>query len=211
VEFAGDTISGLALLELAGFNSGQPPQVYDWGGGALTVCQIAGEPQSIPSRCFGPISGPNWSDWSVANGAWVRRTSGVSGYGVGDGDLEGWTYTAGYGSPPPAVAFAQVCRPPASPTSTTHPQTVAAPIATARASAPASAATPRSAIQPATALPSASASIQPSVTAALPRTGSRPAAAVVTHPPWGSLAALAIVLVLLTGTAARLLIRRSPP
>lgn len=109
VQFAQDAIGGLSLLELAGVNSGQPPQVYDWGGGALTVCQIAGEPGTVPSRCFGPISGPNWSDWSLASGHWSRRTTGVAGYTVHDGDVEGWTFTPGFGSPPPAVSVQQAC------------------------------------------------------------------------------------------------------
>lgn len=109
VEFAQDAIGGLSLLELAGVNSGQPPQVYDWGGGALTICQIAGEPGTVPSRCFGPISGPNWSDWSLVSGHWVRRTTGVAGYTVHDGDVEGWTFTPGFGSPPPALTLEQAC------------------------------------------------------------------------------------------------------
>lgn len=112
VEFAQAAISGLALLELAGVNSGQPPQVYDWGGGAYTVCQIDRQPTQVPDRCFGPTSGPNWSDWNASAGGWMERTSGVTGYRVNDGDLEGWTYSAGFGAPPPTVRFSQVCPPP---------------------------------------------------------------------------------------------------
>jgi len=114
VEFAQEAISGLAFLELAGVNSGQPPQVYDWGAGAMTVCQINGEPRQVPDRCFGPTSGPNWSDWQATTAGWAPRSMGVTGYSVHDGDLEGWTYATGYGSRPPSITFAQVC-PPAAP------------------------------------------------------------------------------------------------
>lgn len=109
VEFSQEAISGLTLLELAGVNSGQPPQVYDWGGGALTVCQINGEPPQVPDRCFGPVLGPNWSDWSWSNGGWSQRSVGVTGYTVRDGDLEGWTYSSGFGMPPGKATFGEVC------------------------------------------------------------------------------------------------------
>ena len=113
VQFAQDAISGLALLELAGANSGEPPQVYDWGGGAQTICQVDREPSTVPARCFGPTSGPNWSDWALTPNGWSQRSSGAAGYSVRDGDVEGWTYTSGFGAPPPAVRFTQVCPPPA--------------------------------------------------------------------------------------------------
>jgi hypothetical protein len=109
VQFAADAINGLTLLELAGVNSGQPPQVYDWGGGAYSICQVDQEPRQVPDRCFGPTSGPNWSDWSVSARGWVARSSGTSGYAIRDGDIEGWTYTSAFGAPPPSVGFDQVC------------------------------------------------------------------------------------------------------
>jgi hypothetical protein len=139
VEFAQATISGLALLELAGVNSGQPPQVYDWGGGAVTVCQINGEPRQVPDRCFGPVSGPNWSDWRATPAGWVPRNSGSAGYSVSDGDVEGWTYTGGFGSRPPSVTFSQVCPPTAPPApavkATRQPGPTGQPVGPVRASA----------------------------------------------------------------------------
>lgn len=133
MEFAQDSISGLTLLELAGANSGQPPQVYDWGGGADTVCQIDREPRQVPERCFGPMSGPNWSDWDATSAGWAPRTGGVAGYVVHDGDLEGWTYSAAYGARPPSMNFNQVCPPsPAAPAATA----VRTSAATIRATAP---------------------------------------------------------------------------
>ncbi len=118
VQFAADAINGLTLLELAGVNSGQPPQVYDWGGGAYSICQVDGEPRQVPDRCFGPTSGPNWSDWTASASGWVARSSGTSGYAIRDGDIEGWTYTSAFGAPPPSIRFGQVC---AAPSSSTAP------------------------------------------------------------------------------------------
>jgi hypothetical protein len=140
VEFAQEAISGLALLELAGFNSGQPPQVYDWGGGADTVCQLDHQPTPVPDRCFGPTSGPNWSDWHATPSGWVARSTGVNGYTIHDGDIEGWTYTSAFGTPPPSTRFAQVCAAPAPTVAATHVASVpaavrAAPTATAPPSA----------------------------------------------------------------------------
>jgi hypothetical protein len=130
VEFAADAINGLTLLELAGVNSGQPPQVYDWGAGAYSVCQVDREPRQVPDRCFGPTSGANWSDWSASASGWVARSSGTSGYLIHDGDTEGWTYTSAFGAPPPSIRFSQVCASsttPTPPAALTHPP-VALPI-----------------------------------------------------------------------------------
>lgn len=141
VEFAQEAIGGLALLELAGVNSGQPPQIYDWGGGAYTVCQIDRQPTQVPDRCFGRMSDPNWSDWYAGPAGWTQRTTGVSGYSIRDGDIEGWTYTTGFGTRPPAVQFTQVCPPLAAPSSAVSheppPGTQAPPVSPSPAPAPA--------------------------------------------------------------------------
>jgi hypothetical protein len=138
IEFAQQAIGGLALLELAGVNSGQPPQVYDWGGGADTVCQIDRQPTPVPDRCFGPTSGPNWSDWSGTTSGWVARSTGVNGYSLHDGDIEGWTYTSAFGAPPPVTRFAQVCGAPAPTVAATHAASATPP----RTATPAPTATP---------------------------------------------------------------------
>lgn len=139
VEFAAEAINGLTLLELAGANSGQPPQIYDWGGGAYTVCQLDHEPTQVPDRCFGPTSGPNWSDWSRTPSGWVARSSGTNGYLIHDGDAEAWTYTSAFGAPPPSIPFSQVCAPSppirtaSPPAAVTHPPAAVAPSAVASA------------------------------------------------------------------------------
>jgi len=176
VEFAQDAIAGLALLELAGVNSGQPPQVYDWGGGNDTVCQVDHQPTPVPDRCFGPTSGPNWSDWSATPSGWVARSTGANGYALHDGDLEGWTYTPAFGAPPPATRFGQVCGTPAPTVAATHaaaaPATVRA--ATAATAAPNPTSTP---IPGPTSLAAAAASASASGRSALAITGA------LTQPP----------------------------
>ena len=144
VEFAQAAIGGLALLELAGVNSGQPPQVYDWGGGADTICQLDHQPTTVPDRCFGPTSGPNWSDWYQTPSGWTARSTGVNGYSVHDGEIEAWTYTSAFGAPPPSMRFGQVCTAPAptvAPTRARNGLPVgAAPVASAAAATTATAA-----------------------------------------------------------------------
>ncbi len=173
VEFTQEAISGLSLLELAAMNSGQPPQVFDWGGGALTVCQINGEPREVPDRCFGPVSGPNWSDWLWSPRGWGQRPTGVTGYTVRDGDLEGWTYTTGFGSPPPATIFTQVC---SSQVPASQHGAVPARIGPAKPSVPPAASAPAAAVA---LLPSTSPSTLPETAASSTAQGPAPAHAVI--------------------------------
>ena len=201
VQFTQDAISGLSLLELAGVNSGQPPQVYDWGGGAATVCQLGGEPRQVPDRCFGPTSGPNWSDWRWSSAGWVSRSSGVTGYTVRDGDLEGWTYSGGFGSPPQATTFARVCATVASPPTRGGATARAAPATATAQSMP-------SASRVTAAVPSASseASVLPDTAASATPMAAKPGSASGTtaYLVFGASA------LLLLGLAGWNLLRRSP-
>ncbi|HEX9096083.1 MAG TPA: hypothetical protein VF990_08270 [Candidatus Dormibacteraeota bacterium] len=192
VEFAQEAIGGLALLQLAGVNSGQPPQIYDWGGGAYTVCQLDRQPQVIPDRCFGPISGPNWSDWTQTANGWVARATGVAGYTVRDGDVEGWSYSTGRGMQPPSVSFNQVC-PAAQPPTAAAPSRRATPSAGAGARATPPALT-TSIESPSPAMEALAPSVSPSAGTALAATGpptSPPAGGLL---PWLLLGGAAIVL-----------------
>jgi hypothetical protein len=192
VEFAQEAIGGLALLQLAGVNSGQPPQIYDWGGGAYTVCQLDRQPQAIPDRCFGPMSGPNWSDWTRTANGWVARSTGVGGYTVKDGDVEGWTYSVGRGMQPPAVSFGQVCPPPSTPTAAA-PSRGPTPSAARGSQATPSAAT-ASMASPSPAMQALAPSVSPSARTALASTGPptpRPAGGLT---PWLLLGGAVIVL-----------------
>jgi hypothetical protein len=207
VEFAQEAISGLALLELAGVNSGQPPQVYDWGGGAYTVCQIDRQPAQVPDKCFAKMSDPNWSDWYVHNGAWTQRLVGVSGYSVSDGDVEGWTYSSGYGSAPPSVQFNQVCVPPAAASvnpSRPPTQVAVAPSATSNAQAPSSSPSPSE--RPASQALVPAASSQPKTALAATGPPTQPPKPV----PIGPWLLLGVAMIALTGLGAFNLRRRGP-
>jgi hypothetical protein len=205
VEFAQEAISGLALLELAGVNSGQPPQVYDWGGGAYTVCQIDRQPTPVPDKCFAKnMSDPNWSDSYVHNGQWTKRLVGVNGYTVTDGDIEGWTYSTGFGSLPPSIQFSQVCPPPRAPTAAapTHSATPhGGSVATATPAETTVSASPSDALQ------ALAPSVSPSAGTALASTGPPTPPRAGGRAPW---LLLASALIVLTGLGALNLRRRRP-
>jgi hypothetical protein len=206
VEFAQEAIGGLALLQLAGVNSGQPPEVYDWGGGAYTVCQLDREPLRIPDRCFGSMSGPNWSDWSQTPNGWVARSTGVAGYTVRDGDVEAWTYSTGTGTRPPTVSFSQLCPPPRAPTAAAPSRSSATPLAGGAAGTTPSAET-TSIASPSPALQARAPSVSPSTGTALASTGPP------TKPPMGALGPWLLLggaVIVLTGLGALNLRRRRP-
>jgi hypothetical protein len=206
VEFAQDTISGLTLLELAGVNSGQPPQVYNWGGGAYTVCQLDHQPTQVPDKCFAKnMSDPNWSDTYVHNGAWTKRLVGVNGYTIADGDMEGWTYSSGYGSLPPSVQFSQVCPPPRAPNAAPSTLSTAPAAGTVASSTPSGATSPN--VTPSPAMQALAPSVSPSIVTALAST-EPPAHAPAAGPgPW---LLLGVGVVVLTGLGAFNLWRHRP-
>jgi hypothetical protein len=173
--------------------------VYDWGGGAATVCQLNGEPRQVPDRCFGPTSGPNWSDWVMSNGGWNSRSTGVSGYTVRDGDLEGWTYSNGFGSPPPATTFAHACATAAS--------------APARSATTPRAAAPRATVSPSASQVSAAVPSPTSLASVLPDTAASATPLAARPGPAGDTAAYLVFgasALLLLGLAGWSLLRRAP-
>jgi hypothetical protein len=205
VEFAQDAIGGLALLQLAGVNSGVPPQIYDWGGGAYTVCQLDHQPQQVPDRCFGPMSGPNWSDWTLTVNGWVARSTGVSGYSVKDGDVEGWTYSVGTGTPPPNVSFSHVCPAPRAPSAAPASRPTASPAGAVAPATPPVATT--SIVTPSPTIEALVQSASPSAGAALASTGPPSQPPTSGTGPWLLLGGAVVVL---TGLGAFNLRRRRP-
>ncbi len=204
VEFAQEVIGGLALLQLAGVNSGQPPQIYDWGGGAYTVCQIDHQPQAVPDPCFDKV-GANWADWFMTAGGWQSRLTGVAGYTVKDGDVEGWIYAGDTRTPPPFVSFTQVC-PPARPPTPAAPSTTVTPSGAGAANVTMAAPTTSTA-SPSPVMQALAPSLSPSVATVLASTGpERP-------PPPGSLTPWLLLggaVIVLSGLGAFNLRRRGP-
>ncbi len=131
VSFEEDEIGGDELLNLTdlapvfGFN--------------LELCSING--QGCPSDdCFCECpSFPNceyWAYYHLKNGAWEYSEVGASGYGVKNGDVEGWSWGPGdftQGTQPPLMTFDEICNPQtqatATPTATATQQSGAAQIA----------------------------------------------------------------------------------
>ncbi len=128
VEFSEARISGYDVL----LRSGLAIEAVVEGGQGAFICGIEGE--GCPaSNCMCGFPPDYWSYWHL-NGDWVYSQTGVDGYLVSPGDVEGWRW--GTGSSPQAVPFDQICAPPATatpvPTATWTPSpTQALPSATA--------------------------------------------------------------------------------
>lgn len=117
VTFAEPTISGLELLQRAGFTL---TVNYNAGlGGA--VCSLNGTGCSYPAQdCFCRCQGAACEYWAyyhrTANG-WNYSAVGASSFVVRDGALEGWSWGPGnfaQGTEPPLLSFETVCPPVAS-------------------------------------------------------------------------------------------------
>jgi hypothetical protein len=125
VEFAEDQISGLELLERAGFDLRIDPNTAV----GAAVCKIGGDGCNYPNKpCFCECTGSSctvWSHWQRNGGDWELASPGASNSTVRDGDLEGWVWGEGSSTqqadPPPGRSFDQVCS--IEPTATTEPPT----------------------------------------------------------------------------------------
>jgi len=139
VAFAESQISGLQLIQ----RSGVSYQGQTFGSMGSAICQLDGEPSSVPSNCFG--SGPYWQYFHRQGASWQQSAVGAGSSLLHDGDMDGWHYAAGAAQPPASVAFATVCAAPAvpPPSATRAAQTSVAPALPAQAPLP-SASPPRS-------------------------------------------------------------------
>ena len=111
----------------------------DYGSQGGAVCSIAGSGCAFPTQdCFCKCQGLTCEYWAYYHwvGGWQYSQVGAGGYTVTDGAVEGWSWGAGNfssGVEPPAVAFNDVCAPPATATPTATATATATPSATATA------------------------------------------------------------------------------
>jgi len=118
VAFAEAQITGMQLIE----RSNVSYQAQTFGSMGSAICQLDGEPSSVPSNCFG--NGPYWQyfHWQ---GGWRQSMLGASSSMLRDGDIDGWRYADGAGQAPASVSFAAICSA-TSPTAATHAATAPA-------------------------------------------------------------------------------------
>jgi len=122
VDFAEPQISGYDLLA----RSGLALNVDAGGGVGTAICSIDQEGCTFPQQgCFCQCEGATciyWSYWQWVNDSWRYSSLGAAGSTVLPGAVEGWAWGAGTvdkASPPPILAFGDICAPP--PTATATP------------------------------------------------------------------------------------------
>jgi hypothetical protein len=120
VSFSEPSITGAELLARSGLQV-----IMDYGSQGGAVCSIAGAGCAFPTQdCFCKCQGLTceyWAYYHRVGGGWQYSQVGAGGYTVTDGAVEGWSWGAGNfssGVEPPAVAFDEVCAPPATATPT---------------------------------------------------------------------------------------------
>jgi hypothetical protein len=96
VGFSGDSIDAPTLMDRSGIE--YQTQTFSFG---KAVCQVDGEPAQY-TQCFAS-SGPNWTLYVDANGAWSVAQSGYTQVTLHDGEALGWRYTADQSASPPPM------------------------------------------------------------------------------------------------------------
>ena len=131
VGFSEETISGFDLLQRSGL-----PVEADFQSGGAAVCRIDGR-GCPPDDCFCSCRGGGdclyWAYWHQSDGVWGYSSAGSALYQVGDGAVEGWVWGLGsvtQATPPPAIAYGDVCAAAATntPTVTPTPSRTATPV-----------------------------------------------------------------------------------
>jgi hypothetical protein len=113
IEFSESEISGYEVLQRSGLHV-VPSQPSGMG---VAICKI--EDTGCPaSDCFCQCQGEScvyWSYWHLVDGQWLYSPAGASAYKAHDGEVQGWSWSQD--TAPPAVAFDEICAPPATATS----------------------------------------------------------------------------------------------
>ncbi len=103
VRFSGATLSGVALLEQSGLDL---VTRTDPGLGAF-VCKI-GKDGCPAENCTCAYPPTYWHYWLRAADGWQFSPVGASSRQLQPGDVDGWVWT-GEATPPPDLAFADIC------------------------------------------------------------------------------------------------------
>jgi len=136
VSFAGETISGVELLQQSGLDVAV---MVNLGGGAA-LCAVEGVGCApTPQECFCQCRGNPcryWGYFHLQDGTWVYAGMGAASHILYDGDVDGWIWGDGR-TAPPLLTWDQIwalngAAPPASPS----PAPSAAPLPTATAVLP---------------------------------------------------------------------------
>jgi hypothetical protein len=101
VSFAGNSISGLDLLQRSGLRietATNPNQ-----GSAVCKIEDVGDPAN---NCFGSMP-DYWSYWHLGEGGWEYSVVGAEQSQVVNGGVYAWTW--GVGDPPPAISYQNIC------------------------------------------------------------------------------------------------------
>ncbi|GAB4538462.1 MAG: hypothetical protein Kow0063_26310 [Anaerolineae bacterium] len=117
IEFSESKISGYGVLDRSGLDLNFEPS----GGMGVAICRIDNEGCTFPQEpCFCQCTGGGspciyWSYWYLRDEGWQYSGSGASNHFVKHGDVEGWTWglgTVSGATPPPVIAFEDICEPP---------------------------------------------------------------------------------------------------
>ncbi len=114
VSFDEPEISGYDVLTRSGLGI---TASFDATGAAICAIEATGCPVESCLLCAAP---DYWAYWRWDGGQWVYSQLGANATTVRHGAIEGWSW--GRGSPPPMIAFDEICAPP-SPTATPIPPT----------------------------------------------------------------------------------------
>ncbi|MGB2757540.1 MAG: hypothetical protein WBD02_07745 [Acidimicrobiia bacterium] len=117
VDFPEDSISGLELLNRAGYQ----PETYGFSGLGAAVCRMAAKGCAADQSCLNCDSGNFWSYFRAPNGSHTLASSsvGASTARVSDGDTDGWKY--GTGDAPTFVNLLGTADPPVPAPQSTEP------------------------------------------------------------------------------------------
>jgi hypothetical protein len=124
VSFSEEQITGYDLLMRSGLDVAADVQ----GAGAM-VCRIDGTgcpADNCMCQCSGGGDCVYWSYWHQISGNWQYSQGGASIYPITNGMVDGWSWGLGavnQASPPPNLAFEDVCQVPATATATAVPPT----------------------------------------------------------------------------------------